>query len=93
MAAWPEADELKQVLNVESGDWDDTLERVLASAIARVKDDTGRVWDEDEEPTERLAQAALRMAELLAQRPESAKSSDPVYARLLRGSRVRFGVG
>lgn len=99
MAEWPELDELKQVLDVDSDDWDgdedDTrLTRLLASAISVVKSDVGN-WDEDEdEPTDRLAQACLRAAELIALRPEAATTAigDPTYDRLLRGYRRRFAI-
>lgn len=99
MAEWPDLDELKQYLDITSTDWDGDedgtrLTRVLASAIARVKLDVGN-WDEDEdEPDNALAQAALRMAELLALKPESAVDtvSDPSYKRLLFGHRRKFGV-
>lgn len=102
MIDWPQLDELKQVLNVDSEDWDGTetsgegptrLTRLLASAIDRVKDDVGN-WDEDVDlPTERHAQAALRMAELLAARPESEAVMDPTYRRLIAGLRRRFPIG
>lgn len=106
MADWPDTDELKQVLDVtdESGDWTKTLDRVLAAAIYRVKADVGN-WDElVDEPDDNLAQAALRMAELMALRPDvaaqafratadrSAFSEDPTYARLLYGHRRSFGI-
>lgn len=104
MADWPDTAELAQVLDVDNVvDWQTTLDRVLASAIARVKLDVG-YWDDDvDEPDEALAQAALRMAELLSQRPEAAQSSlrdpatavmsrDPTYQRLLFGHRRSFGV-
>lgn len=103
MADWPDTDELAQVLNVDNvGDWQTTLDRVLASAIARVKIDVGQ-WDEDvDEPDDALAQAALRMAELISQRPEAIVSyraqanavlaADPTYQRLLVGHRRTFGV-
>lgn len=100
--AWPGLDELKQVLDITSDDWDGLplsgdedptrLTRLLAAAIAQVKLDVGQ-WDEDEdEPDDALAQAALRMAELLALRPESAAEAtgDPTYQRLLKGHRKRF---
>lgn len=102
MAAWPELDELKQVLDVTSTDWDGddyTLEptrltRLLSSAIEKVKLDVGD-WDEyTDEPTDNLAQAALRMAELIALKPELAAqvgSDDPTYNRLLFGHRRTFG--
>lgn len=94
MAAWPEVTELAQVLDVSNvDDWETTLERILASAIRRVQLDVGD-WDEyEDEPDENLAQAALRMAELLALKPENAAaaSADPTYARLLYGHRRTFG--
>ena len=96
MADWPDPVELKQVLDVGDTDaWDQTLDRVMASAIRKVKSDVGS-WDETiDHPDESLAAAALRMAELLALRPEAAADSikDPTYARLLAGHRRVFGVG
>ena len=95
MADWPDTEELAQVLNVDNvTDWQTTLDRVLASAIFKVKSDVG-AWDEDvDEPDDNLAQAALRMGELLSLRPEAAVGvvSDPTYRRLLKGHRRRFGV-
>lgn len=93
---WPTLAELRKVLDVDpdSTAWDATLERVLTSAIQQVKDDIG-TWDElINLPTCKQAQAALRMAELLALRPESAVAavSDPTYQRLLTGSRRRFAI-
>lgn len=104
MASWPELDELKQVLNVsedasEASPWDGDddgtrLTRLLATAIAQTKSDIGR-WDEDDDPTDAQAQAALRLAELLAQRPGAPVRSlllDPTYLACLKGSRRTFGV-
>lgn len=97
MADWPTTDELKQVLNVDTDgdDWTTTLERVMESAIARVKLDVGD-WDEGtDEPTAQLAQAALRMGELISLRPETASTAganDPTYQRLLKGHRRRFAI-
>lgn len=94
MALWPDTAELAQVLDVTSGDWDDTLDRVMAAAIRKVKSDVGS-WDEAvDEPSDSLAQAALRMAELISLRPEVAVGTvaDPTYARLLSGHRRRFGI-
>jgi hypothetical protein len=94
---WPTLIELRKVLDVdpESNAWDETLARVLESAIERVKGDVGS-WDDllDEPPPPKLAQAALRMAELLSLRPEtaSAASNDPTYLRLLAGHRRRFAI-
>lgn len=96
MADWPDTDELKQVLNVdqETDNWTTTLERVLAGAIYRVKHDVGS-WDEStDEPDDSLAQAALRMAELIAERPEAAAAgtNDPTYWRLIFGHRRRYAI-
>ena len=69
---WPVLAELKQVLDVTSTDWDgdsddSRLTRLLAAAIDHVKEDVaGSVDSFDEEfaePTAKLAQAAMRMAE------------------------------
>lgn len=97
MADWPDADELKQVLNVDSDDWVTTLERVRQAAIKKVKSDRG-AWDElVDEPDDNLAQAALRMAELISERPPgvtlSELSKDPTYRTLMSGHRRRFGIG
>ncbi len=103
MADWPELDELKQLLDITSEDWDgdsdDTrLTRVLASAIDRVKADVaGSVENFDDvitEPSDSVAQAALRYAELTATRPENVPNAgqDQTYLRLLKGSRRAFGV-
>ena len=97
---WPELDELKQVLDVTSEDWDgdvdDTrLTRLLSAAVTRVKLDVGGWSELTDQPDASLAQAALRMAELLALKPELAAhvaSQDPTYARLLFGHRRSFGV-
>ncbi len=112
MSDWPMLDELKQVLDVDpesdawDGDYDETrLTRLLEAAIEAVKDEIGN-WDETYDfPTTRQAQAALRMAELLALKPEvaaavsgsgivpSAVASDPVYRKLMTGSHRTFGIG
>jgi hypothetical protein len=96
MADWPDADELKQVLdlNDDPDNWTVTIDRILSAAIARVKLDVG-VWDElVDEPDEALAQAALRMGELIAERPAASQSGtdDPTYWRLMYGHRRRFAV-
>ncbi len=101
MIEWPELDEVKQVLDITSDDWDGEetsgggptrLTRLLDAAIARVKQDVGN-WDEETDmPDAALSQAALRMCELLALRPDAAveSASDPTYLRLLAGHRLRF---
>lgn len=103
---WPQLDELKQVLDVESNDWDGTiddygngptrLERLREAAIARVKLDVGD-WDEYTDfPDDNLSQAALRMAELMASRPPKVSIAqlavDPAYLTYLFGHRRKFGI-
>lgn len=100
MAAWPELDELKQVLDVTSTEWDGDydgtrLTRLLAAAIEKVKSDVGDWDDYADVPDDNLSQAALRMAELIALKPELAVQvgvNDPTYNRLLFGHRRAFGV-
>jgi hypothetical protein len=95
MADWPGPAELKQVLDIESTDWDETVDRVLSAAIRKVKSDVG-VWDEaTDEPDDNLAQASLRMAELISLRPQTTTleaSADPTYQRLMSGHRKRFPI-
>jgi hypothetical protein len=95
MADWPDEDELKQVLNIDSDDWDVTLDRVRSAAISKVKRDVG-FWDElTDMPDDALAQASLRMAELISERPGAPVTSlglDPAYQTLLSGHRRRFGL-
>jgi hypothetical protein len=96
MADWPVIEEFKQVVNVdlEADNWTTTLDRILAASIARVKLDVGS-WDElVDEPDDALAQAALRMGELIAERPAASTegTDDPTYWRLLYGHRKRFAV-
>jgi hypothetical protein len=95
---WPELDELKQVLDVTSEDWDgdsdDTrLTRLLEAAIDQTKHDIGLV-DDDFVPTAAQSQAALRLAELIALRAAPSAhdaTKDPTYRKLLQGSRRVFG--
>lgn len=103
--AWPELDELKQVLDVTSDDWDGDLDnsrltRLLAAAIAQVKDDVGN-WDElTDQPDAKLAQAALQMAYLISPKigggnlaaAAALASNDPTYQALLSGHRRRFSI-
>lgn len=101
MAAWPELDELKQRLDITSDDWDGDdysdptrLSRLLAAAIAQTKATVG-LWDEyADEPDEALAEYALRLAELMALKPEvaAAAATDPTLGRLLFGHRRKFGI-
>ncbi len=90
---WPDTDELAQVLNVDNvEDWQTTLDRVMAAGIAKVKSDC-RLWglDVEDTPTDSQAQAALRMAEMMATRAtDPAILRDPTYLRLLTGQRKGF---
>lgn len=112
MAAWPELDELKQVLDSdpEFSGWDgDTgeeagtrLTALLNAAIEHVQQETGQ---DTETPSYGLRQAALRLAELMALKPEVAAAvastgrgyasftADPAYQSYLFGQRRSFGIG
>jgi hypothetical protein len=97
MADWPDTAELAKVLDIDpSGDdWTVTLDRVRLAAISWVKGKVGNWDDSVDEPDENMAQAALRMAELMALRPETAAavgSNDPTINRLLFGRRRKFGI-
>jgi hypothetical protein len=98
MAAWPGLSELAQIVNVENvADWETTLDGVLASAIAKVKADVGNWDDETDEPDESLVRAAMRMAELMSERPSGVANAaqlgrDPAYQAHLFGHRRSFGV-
>lgn len=92
---WPTVDELKQTLNIESGEWDVTMTRQLAAAIYQVKVDIGQ-WDElTDLPDESLGQAAMRLAVLMrtnAEVPLALLSKDPIYQSCLKGHRRRFAI-
>jgi hypothetical protein len=93
---WPTLAQFRQLLDVDpqSTVHDTDLSAMLASAIARVKSDTG-AWDEViDVPDCALSAAALRMAWLMAQSPQAAvaASTDPTYARHLAGHRRRFAI-
>ena len=102
MSDWPTLDELKQLLDITSTDWDGEgeeyettrLSRLLEAAIGYVKFRVGD-WDEELDiPTAAQAQAALRMAELLATRPDRTTPQaihDLTFERLMIGQRRRFG--
>lgn len=92
---WPGLEELKETLDVTSGDWDVQLHRQMEAAIAQVKLDVGD-WDEAADlPDEGLAHAALRLAVLgraNAEAPTASLTADPVYQRYLKGHRRRFPI-
>ena len=93
-AAWPTTAELKQRLNVDSTDWDDQLDRVLAAAIDKTKRRVGD-WVEDfDQPDEAISQSALELAVEMAQTGNEAVSDPRSKSRaLLYGQRRRFGIG
>lgn len=93
MASWPDSAQLAQSQDVENvGDWEWRLSRVMAAAIARVKRDVGEWVEGVDEPDDALAEAALRMADLLSQKiPPAVASTDPAYQALLFGHRRHFG--
>lgn len=95
-AAWPSAEDLAQIVDVENvDDWQSTLDAVVASAIAKVKRDVGN-WDEDvDTPDDSLNRAALRMAELMSLRPGQSVRQlalDPAYQAHMYGHRRTFGI-
>jgi hypothetical protein len=93
MAQWPDADELKQLVDVESNDLDDFFDRILAAARQQVLEDIGKAFDYEYEPDDKVAAAALRMGELMAERGEATPGivkDDPTYLRLLKGRRRVF---
>lgn len=93
-AAWPTTAELKQRLNVESDDWDDQLDRVLAAAISHTRARVGE-WDLDfDQPDEGVAQSALELAVEMAQTGADALTDPKSKSQaLLFGKRRRFGIG
>jgi len=97
MTAWPATAELAQVLNVDNtDDWATALDRVRAAAIDYVKLKRGAWVEGTDAPDDMLAQAALRMAEMMAQRPTATSEElgrDPTFVRLMFGHRRRFGIG
>lgn len=101
---WPTLEELKQALDIpaDNTEWDGEnydfmgvtrLSRALAAAIAQTKRETGD-WNEyEDQPDEALSQAALRLAMLVAQRPEVTPGSltaDAQFQLLMKGHRKRF---
>jgi hypothetical protein len=95
MADWPSAEEIAQVIDIgDQAGWDWNIAQLREAAIYRVKQDVG-VWDELlDEPDDSLSRAAMRMCELITERPEAATAgtNDPTYLRLLYGHRKRFAI-
>lgn len=95
-AAWPDSTELAQVLNVDNvTDWQTTLDRVLASAISTTKGVVGSWDDTVDAPTDNQAAAALRMGELMSERPNATVQSliaDAAFRAHLTGQRRKWGI-
>lgn len=95
MAQWPTSAQLAQSQDVDNADdWEWRLSRVMAAAIAHVKRDVGEWVEGVDEPDDALAEAALRMADLMSQKglsPDQA-ANDGAYRALLKGHRRKFGV-
>lgn len=108
MAAWPTLARLKAVLGVDSEIHDDALTSALEAAIEQVISDTGTDPDEADDlvPTSSLAEAALLLAVIVSKAPDApfgvaavfdvggiyVAREHPTYRKLLKGSRVSFGV-
>ena len=92
---WPTVDELKQLLDVTSDDWDATLDLQLDAAIAQVKVDVG-AWDDLVDiPDASLGRAAIRLAVLLRSNAEQSTAlltNDPIYQRAMKGHHRRFAI-
>lgn len=97
MAEWPDVEEVVRLLDLGDDEWiEDHLQHALDAAIEGVKEDVGN-WDEDEdEPDERLRQAALRACQVLrVNAPDDGWRSlreDRIYVSLIHGHRRTFGV-
>jgi hypothetical protein len=99
--AWPTAEELETVLNLEGWDSNDirhttTVPRALATAIAYVKLKVGSWVEGTDAPDDALSNAALRMGMLLLLQPGSEPNEladDPTFRRSIYGHRRRFGIG
>jgi hypothetical protein len=104
MADWPTLTLLKQALGVDRDDKDTLLQQALDAAIEQVQEDVGVPVDD---PTVSLAQAALLLAVTVMKAPDApfgvasifdsggiyVARHNPNYTRLLKGQRVRFGIG
>lgn len=97
MAEWPDVEEVVRLLDLGDDEWiEEHLQHALDAAIEGVKEDVGN-WDEDEdEPDERLRQAALRACQVLrVNAPDDGWRSlreDRIYVSLIHGHRRTFGV-
>lgn len=91
-------------MGIDSGDYDSVLAPALAAAIEQVHFDCGLA--EDAVPNASLSQAALLLAVTVSKSPDApfgvaavfdagglyVARMNPNYLRLLKGSRLSFGV-
>jgi hypothetical protein len=90
--AWPTATDLKRRLDITSSDWDDDMDRLVASGIAWVQAKVGD-WNEDTDaPDDALAQAALERAVELATNGTAVSPLPLKSEALLHGHRRRFSI-
>jgi hypothetical protein len=92
---WPTADDLKKLVDVDptSTEFDDIIDKQIASAIALVKDQVGQ-WDElIDAPDDQLWSAALRAGYLLSLKESpTAIVGDQVFMTLMSGHHRRFAI-
>lgn len=94
---WPDVEEVVRLLDLGDEEWiEDHLQHALDAAIEGVKQDVGNWSEEDDEPDERLRQAALRACQVLrVNAPDDGWRSlrqDRIYMSLIHGHRRTFGV-
>lgn len=97
MAEWPDVAEVMLLLDLgDSQEIEDHLQHALDAAIEGVKQDVGNWSETDDEPDERLRQAALRATAVLrVSAPDDGWRSlhnDHIYQSLIYGHRRTFGV-
>lgn len=92
MAVWPTTTELKQRLDLTNDDWDEPhMERLVAQAVAWVKQQVGDWVEGFDSPDEALAQSALERAVEIATNGPTAPATSKSKS-LLYGHRKRFGI-
>jgi hypothetical protein len=92
---WPTSDDLKKIVNVDpdSSEFDEIIEKQIASAIALVKDEVGQ-WDEVVDTCDdQLWGAALRAGYLLSLKESpTAIVLDQVFMTYMSGHHRRFSI-
>lgn len=110
MGAWPTLEELKVQLGINGAlpeDRETILSRALAASIDVVlKDTSGELLEDVDQPSEQQAAAALLLAVRITKAPDAPfgvaavfdagglykATNDPDYRKLLKGERSNFGV-